>query len=112
MDLLRQHRKQLQQGCTTEEWVSSPLTSEALAIREALSQTKAQGYDNIELRSDAQVLIRAINGRDHLNGLFGIIQDIHNLTCHLSTFCRISLAKAMLQPTASVRGRCRIFLSP
>ncbi|KAG5383440.1 hypothetical protein IGI04_034910 [Brassica rapa subsp. trilocularis] len=30
--------KQLQQGSSTEEWVNSPLTSEALAIREALSQ--------------------------------------------------------------------------
>ena len=53
--------KQLQQGSATEEWVNSPLTSEALAIREALSQAKAQGYNKIELRSDAQVLIWAIN---------------------------------------------------
>ena len=64
--------KQLQQGSTTEEWVSSPLTVEALAIREALFQAKSQGY-NIELRYDAQVLIQVINGRDHLKGLFGIL---------------------------------------
>ncbi|XP_013633184.1 PREDICTED: uncharacterized protein LOC106338847 [Brassica oleracea var. oleracea] len=40
----------IHQGSTTEEWVSSPLIAEGLAIREALFQAKARGYTNIELK--------------------------------------------------------------
>ena len=59
--------------------------AEALAIREALLQARGHGHINIAIRSDAQILIRAINGRDQIKGLYGILQDIHNLTCYLST---------------------------
>ncbi|KAG2329702.1 hypothetical protein Bca52824_000882 [Brassica carinata] len=59
----------LHQGNAIEEWVSSPLVAEALAIREALFQAQAHGYTNIELKSDAQTIIR----------------DIHNLSCYLSS---------------------------
>ncbi|KAF3503221.1 hypothetical protein F2Q69_00045681 [Brassica cretica] len=70
----------------SEEWVSSPIMAEALAIREALLQARGHGHINVAIRSDAQILIRAINGRDQIKGLYGILQDIHNLTCYLSTF--------------------------
>ncbi|XP_048612061.1 uncharacterized protein LOC125586243 [Brassica napus] len=65
------------------EWQQAQ--QEALAIREALLQARGHGHINIAIRSGAQILIRAINGRDQIKGLYGILQDIHNLTCYLST---------------------------
>ena len=51
-----------------------------------ISLTSSKSWHiNIAIRSDAQILIRAINGRDQITGLYGILQDIHNLTCYLST---------------------------
>ncbi|KAG2298194.1 hypothetical protein Bca52824_034666 [Brassica carinata] len=70
---------------TTSNTTPRAIVEEAIQCR-ALSQARAHGYHHIELRSDSQVLIRVINGRDQLKGLFGILQDIHNLTCYLSTF--------------------------
>lgn len=39
--------KILHQGNFIEEWANSPLVAEALAIRETLFQTHAQGYKDI-----------------------------------------------------------------
>ena len=46
-----------------EEFVSSPLMAEGLAIREALLQARRQGYSTLTVFSDAQTLLRAINDR-------------------------------------------------
>lgn len=77
--------KELQQN------TSSPLVAEGMAIREALLQAQAFGYSKLLIKSDAQTIIRAINGRDSIKELFGILQDIHNLSCYLSVsrFCFI-----------------------
>ncbi|KAL0795686.1 hypothetical protein Bca101_067063 [Brassica carinata] len=49
------------QGTSTEDCVSSALMAEGLAMREALLQAQAHGISNIILKSDAQIIIRAIN---------------------------------------------------
>ncbi|KAG5385259.1 hypothetical protein IGI04_036729 [Brassica rapa subsp. trilocularis] len=84
--LLRQDQHQLHQGSKTEEWVSSPLVAEGLAVREALYQAREHGFNSLILKLDAQILIRAINGRDSIKGLFEILQDVQSLTCYLSDF--------------------------
>ncbi|KAH0852452.1 hypothetical protein HID58_094012 [Brassica napus] len=73
-------------GSKTEEWVSSPLVAEGLAVREALYQAREHGFNSLILKLDAQILIRAINGRDSIKGLFEILQDVQSLTCYLSDF--------------------------
>ncbi|KAG2332542.1 hypothetical protein Bca52824_003722 [Brassica carinata] len=78
--------KRLLQGRKTEEWVSSPLVAEGLVVREALYQARDHGFNSLIFKSDAQILIRAINGTDSIKGLFGILQDIQNLTCYISDF--------------------------
>ena len=79
--------KELQQNTS----VPSPLVAEGMAIREALLQAQAFGYSKLLIKSDAQTIIRASNGRDSIKELFGILQDIHNLSCYLSVsrFCFI-----------------------
>ena len=76
--------KVLAKGAATEHFVPSPLVAEGMAIREALLQAQAFGYSKLLIKSDAQTIIRAINGRDSIKELFGILQDIHNLSCYLS----------------------------
>ena len=66
-----------------EDCVNSAQMAEALAIREALRQAKAQGFNNVILKSDAQTLVRAINNRESIKDLFGILHDILKLACDL-----------------------------
>lgn len=71
------------QGSTPEPWVESAQLAEGLAIREALLQAQAQGLNNITIKSDAQIIIRAINNRESIKELFGTLHDIHRLSCDL-----------------------------
>ncbi|XP_048631635.1 uncharacterized protein LOC125606816 [Brassica napus] len=66
-----------------EDCVNSAQMAEALAIREALRQAKAQGFNNVILKSDAQTLVRAINNRESIKDLFGILHDILKLAVTL-----------------------------
>ncbi|XP_013751330.1 uncharacterized protein LOC106453650 [Brassica napus] len=71
------------QGTATEDCVSSALLAEGLAIREALLQAQAHRLSNIIIKSDAQIIIRAINKRESIKEICGILQDIHSLSCDL-----------------------------
>ena len=103
----------LVQGTSLELYVPSPLVAEGLAIREALLQAQALGFNKLSIKSDAQIIIRAINRRDPIKELCGILQDILNLSCYLfvSSFNFISrkdnmtadaLAKRVLVDTIDV----------
>ncbi|WZZ80689.1 uncharacterized protein LOC106373353 [Brassica napus] len=74
-------------GTSTELCVASPLMAEALAVREALLHAKALHLSNICLKSDNQVLVKALNSKQHPVELYGINLDIENLS---SSFCSIS----------------------
>ncbi|CAH8316813.1 unnamed protein product [Eruca vesicaria subsp. sativa] len=50
--------------------------AEALAIREALWKCKELGITRIRLESDSAGLIKALNARTSLNGLYGVLADI------------------------------------
>ncbi|KAG2307526.1 hypothetical protein Bca52824_027274 [Brassica carinata] len=69
-----------------EDYISSALVAEGLAIREALFQSRQRGYTNLTNKSDAQTLVKAINDRISLKELFGIIHDILNLSLEFSVF--------------------------
>ena len=63
------------------EHVSSALMAEGLAIREALLCCRRQGLNSIHLKSDSSQLISAINRKEPLTKIHGILSDILNLCC-------------------------------
>lgn len=69
----------ISEGHMAEPFVSSPLMAEALAIRAALNHAKELGISKICIKSDAQILIRAINSREQKKEIFGLLFDIHAL---------------------------------
>ena len=77
------------EGISTELFVASPLMAEALAVREALLQARALHLSNICLKSDDQVLIKALISKQHPVELYGINLDIENIS---SSFLSISFA--------------------
>ncbi|XP_048615932.1 uncharacterized protein LOC125588489 [Brassica napus] len=81
--------EETRQGTSTERFVASPLMAEALAVREALLQAKALHLTNICLKSDNQVLIKALSSKQHPVELYGINLDIENLSL---SFTSISFA--------------------
>ncbi|KAF2601050.1 hypothetical protein F2Q68_00012169 [Brassica cretica] len=78
--------EETRQGTSTVRFVASPLMAEALAVREALLQAKALHLTNICLKSDNQVLIKALSSKQHPVELYGINLDIENLSLSLRLF--------------------------
>ncbi|CAA7035952.1 unnamed protein product [Microthlaspi erraticum] len=81
--------ERLDQGQEAERFVSSPLMAEALAIRSALNHALEIGIACIHLKSDAQVLIRAISSQEQISEIYGILFDINALA---SMFTSISFS--------------------
>ncbi|KAF3588659.1 hypothetical protein F2Q69_00026648 [Brassica cretica] len=94
--------------------------AEALAIREALLHAASLSFSHICLRTDSQVLARAINRRSSTMELFGILSDIDSLifpssspfvSCVVIFFPRLAngpadlLAKAQLSSHLAVNSR-------
>ncbi|CAN7062182.1 unnamed protein product [Brassica rapa subsp. trilocularis] len=59
-------------GSKTEEFVTSPLIAEALAIRQALEEARNMGVTNLLVNSDSQILMRVIQKKDYIKELMGI----------------------------------------
>ena len=59
--------------------------AEALAVGEALLHAKALHLSNICLKSDNQVLIKALNSKQHPVEIYGINLDIENLSSSFSS---------------------------
>ncbi|KAL0730817.1 hypothetical protein Bca4012_026911 [Brassica carinata] len=76
-------------GTSTELCFASTLMAEALAVREALLHAKARHLSHICLKSDNQVLVKALISKQHPVELYGINLDIENLS---SYFTSISFA--------------------
>ncbi|XP_056850981.1 uncharacterized protein LOC130500236 [Raphanus sativus] len=72
-------------GSSLEVHVASPLMAEALAVREALQQAKLLHIPNICLKSDNQVLVKALISKQHPVELYGINLDIENLSSCFSS---------------------------
>lgn len=104
------------QGAKIHWNVASPLAAEALAIRNALQDAAASGITFLQIYSDNQTLIRAINGKIFEKEINGILKDIETLSSLFveSSFCFISrakngladsLAKSILRTPLCVMGR-------
>ena len=59
--------------------VKTPLAAEALALREAIWKCRELGLAQIKCESDCEELVKAINGKTSLAGLYGILADIQEL---------------------------------
>uniref|UniRef100_A0A0D3CY26 RNase H type-1 domain-containing protein n=1 Tax=Brassica oleracea var. oleracea TaxID=109376 RepID=A0A0D3CY26_BRAOL len=66
-------------GSKVQMHVSSPLLAEALAIREALQQAISLKFTYIWVRSDSQVLVRAIDRNRSSSELHGVLSGITGL---------------------------------
>ncbi|KAF3523233.1 hypothetical protein F2Q69_00050161 [Brassica cretica] len=77
----------IKQGTLMERFIASPLMVEALAVREALLQTKALHLSNKCLKSDDHVLIKALSSKQIPMEFYRINLDIENLS---SSFIFIS----------------------
>ncbi|XP_056847346.1 uncharacterized protein LOC130498031 [Raphanus sativus] len=80
-------------GTSTELCVASPLMAEALAVREALLQAKALHLSNICLKSDNQVLIKALNSKQHPVEIYGINLDIESLSFSFSSISFVYVSR-------------------
>ncbi|CAE5959180.1 unnamed protein product [Arabidopsis arenosa] len=68
------------------EHVSSPLAAESLAVRTALLSAVSLGYQDIQLFSDCQILVKAILSKSLLVEIHGILLDIFECTRRLNNF--------------------------
>ena len=64
---------------TTIHHVESPLAAEGLDMREALLKCREIGLSKLRCESDSAILIKAINLRSPLVGLYGILADIYSI---------------------------------
>lgn len=58
-----------------QEFVASPFMAEALALREAVRTCNLNAMEAVSFESDSAQLIKAINDRNHLPELYGIVSD-------------------------------------
>ncbi|KAF2605428.1 hypothetical protein F2Q70_00027448 [Brassica cretica] len=76
---------ELARGSCYQRHVSSPCMGEALAIQEALLQAASLNHSHICIRTDSQVLVRAITSRRCTTDLFRVLADIDDLTFSTSS---------------------------
>ncbi|KAL0724160.1 hypothetical protein Bca4012_038759 [Brassica carinata] len=72
--------KEPRSNSTSMGFVSSPLMAEVLALRSALLTAATLGYKQLKLASDNLTLIRAINGNMRTKEIFGVLQDIQQIS--------------------------------
>ena len=77
----------MNQGFITQDFVTSPLIAEALALRSSLFSAVGMNLTEIHMFSDNSTLTRAINNDMHINEIYGIITDIQQIA---SVFVDIS----------------------
>ena len=73
-------------GSSASSFVSSPLLAEALALREAIRAAHAANLPNVWMRSDSQVLVRAVNSKKFPMELYGVLMDIEYLSSRFMFF--------------------------
>ncbi|XP_013624886.1 PREDICTED: uncharacterized protein LOC106331086 [Brassica oleracea var. oleracea] len=78
---------EINRGSSNQLHVSSACMAEALAVREALLHASSLGFTKIWLRSDSQVIMRAINQKRGPTELFGVLSDIVSLSSSFQLCC-------------------------
>ncbi|KAL0773875.1 hypothetical protein Bca101_039026 [Brassica carinata] len=76
--------------------VSSPSMAEALAIQEALTHVASLHFTHICLRTDFQVLSRAINRKTWTMELYEILSDINSFLSPSTSFSALSFSFPVL----------------
>lgn len=74
------------EGAQAQEFVSSPLMAEALAMRTAIRDAHRKSLLNVWFRTDNQELARAINSKTYSVELFGVLMDIELLSSSFAFF--------------------------
>lgn len=77
------------QGSMTQDFVTSPLIAEALALRSGLVSAADMNLTQIHIFSDNSTLIRAINNDMQIKEIYEIITDIQQIA---SAFVDISFS--------------------
>ena len=73
----REQRNLLKLGIS---FTPSALVAEALAMKEAMMTCCRLGVKDVRFDSDSRLLINAINGKDPLLEIYGVVEDIHILS--------------------------------
>ncbi|KAF3538021.1 hypothetical protein F2Q69_00024683 [Brassica cretica] len=80
-------------GTKVETYVDSALIAEALAMRSAITEAISMGLTHLRALSDNQTLVRAINNKRSHKEIYGILQDIKNLSSSFVSFSYFFLLK-------------------
>ncbi|XP_056862439.1 uncharacterized protein LOC130510113 [Raphanus sativus] len=67
-------------GSTTQDFVTSPLIAEALAIRSGLCMAATMELPKLKVCSDSSTLIAAINNKYQMKEIVGIVRDIQEIS--------------------------------
>lgn len=101
---------ELNRASRLQHHVSSACMAEALAIREALLHASSLNINQICLRTDSQVLVRAISSRSRTMDLHGVLSDIDSLAFSpSSSFSKYSfqfIPRAQNGPADSLAKSC------
>lgn len=74
---------------TSEKWVSSALTAEGLALREAVRSCANLGLTTVAFEADSTQLIKAVNMEECPTELYGVLSDIFS---YVSAFDFVSFS--------------------
>ncbi|XP_013615183.1 PREDICTED: uncharacterized protein LOC106321468 [Brassica oleracea var. oleracea] len=67
-------------GHTTQDFVNSPLIAEALAVRSSLCMAATMKLSKLRVCSDSLTLIAAINNKQQMKEIVGIVRDIQEIS--------------------------------
>lgn len=82
-------------GTSTELCVATPLMAEALAVREALLHAKALHLFKICIKSDNQLLVKALISKQHPVEIYGINLDIEKLSTFFSSVSFVYVSRTL-----------------
>ncbi|KAF3526373.1 hypothetical protein F2Q69_00050752 [Brassica cretica] len=99
-------------GSSFEDHISSACMAEALAIRHAFIHAMDLNITHIWLRSDSQVLIRALSSGRRPIDLHGVLSDIFSISSSCFVSCRFSFISRDLNGPADSYAKACLFSGP
>ncbi|KAF3562880.1 hypothetical protein DY000_02017040 [Brassica cretica] len=81
-------------GSLIIEDVASPLMAESLALRQGITEALRLGLTSISVHSDCATLIRAISSDSQIKEIYGVLQDIKNLSSHFHSISFLHVARS------------------
>lgn len=96
---------EISRGSCYQDNVSSPLLAEVLAIRSVLTQAASLNLNQIQLRSDSQGLVTAINMNQRSIQLFGVLVDVESLISSAFSFVSFSFISRRFNGSADLLAK-------